>query len=208
MSLLTVPEYSLGFTAFSLKMIAIIAMFIDHTGYIYFKNSLFFLIVGRITIPIIAFFLVEGYQKTHDIKDPATKLFTFYTDRFSLYGVLRGENIMSIVLTVDVASTHINGVEKLLDAAPTIISNRTMVPLRFIGEAFGAKVDWQANTRTAVVNLEGKELRLTLNKKDPGLDVPPVIVGNRTMVPLRYISEALGAYVKWFPASRKIEVIR
>ena len=81
-----------------------------------------------------------------------------------------------------------------------------MVPFRFIGEAFGAQVEWFGETRTVLVRLDDKEVRLVIGQTGPGLDVPAQIVNSRTMVPLRYISESLGADVQWFPESRSVEI--
>jgi hypothetical protein len=49
-------------------------------------------------------------------------------------------------------------------------------------------------------------VRLVIGQTGPGLDVPAQIVNSRTMVPLRYISESLGADVQWFPESRSVEI--
>ena len=140
--------------------------------------------------------------------DPATRKFTFYTDKFSFYSVVQAEKLTRINLTLDQAVTLVNGKSLTLDAQPTILNNRTMVPLRFISEAFGAEVTWQAATQTVTIQLDGKELTLTIGRPDPGLDVPAAIVHNRTLVPVRYISECLGANVKWFPSKRLVEIIR
>ncbi|MEA4926983.1 MAG: putative Ig domain-containing protein [Syntrophomonadaceae bacterium] len=140
--------------------------------------------------------------------DPVTGCFTFYTDRFSYYGVLLADNLVQIHLTVDIPAATINGKENILDVAPTVISNRTMVPVRFVSEALGAEVEWLENTGTVVIRLDGKELSLVIGQTVAGMDVPAQIVNNRTMVPLHYVSEALGAYVKWFPQARKVEIIR
>ncbi|WP_054694983.1 N-acetylmuramoyl-L-alanine amidase [Syntrophomonas palmitatica] len=54
----------------------------------------------------------------------------------------------TIVLTIGSASPTVNGEVKKLDVPAKIIKDRTMVPLRFIAEAFGGKVDWEASSRT------------------------------------------------------------
>ncbi len=140
--------------------------------------------------------------------DPVTMTFTFYTERFSFYSILRAEKLVQINLTLDIPTATVNGEGKSLDTAPAIINSRTMVPVRFVSEAFGAAVEWLAETSTVVVRLDGREFNMTLGQTGPGLDVPAQIVNGRTMVPLRYVSEALGAYVKWFPKERKIEIIK
>lgn len=90
------------------------------------------------------------------------------------------------------------------DVSPTLISGRTMVPVRVIGEYLDATVNWDNGTRTATITKGDKTVTLTegqysytLNGATSSLDVPITIVGNRTMAPLRVISEALGAGVLW-----------
>lgn len=113
---------------------------------------------------------------------------------------------LKILMTIDSPTAFINDKGKRMDVPPMIISDRTMVPFRFIGEAFGAQVEWFGETRTVLVRLDDKEVRLVIGQTGPGLDVPAQIVNSRTMVPLRYISESLGADVQWFPESRSVEI--
>lgn len=90
---------------------------------------------------------------------------------------------------------------------------RTMVPLRFISEAFGAKVEWDGATRTVTITWGSKTIKLTIgvytakvDGKDVKLDVAPIIREGRTFVPIRFISEAFGADVKWDATERKITI--
>lgn len=56
---------SFGFlNSFTLKMIAIICMIIDHVGYIFFPNTIIFRAIGRIAFPIFCFLIVEGFHHT------------------------------------------------------------------------------------------------------------------------------------------------
>ncbi|MCL2576839.1 MAG: copper amine oxidase N-terminal domain-containing protein [Defluviitaleaceae bacterium] len=92
----------------------------------------------------------------------------------------------------------LNGTAMQSDAAPFIDSgNRTMIPLRIVAEGLGANVDWNGRTRTVTVSLNGETIQLTIDV--PLLDNMgiPVIVNNLTFVPVRYVSEALGANVRW-----------
>jgi hypothetical protein len=126
-----------------------------------------------------------------------------------------------IGLTVGKATATVGAGTVKLDAAPFIdkASGRTMVPMRFIGEAFGAAVTWDAPTRRVFVETKGttnhKPLlmimtigskKATANGKALTLDVAPVIVAGRTFVPLRVISETLGATVAWDPAARTVSI--
>ena len=137
-----------------------------------------------------------------------TKTLWFKTNHLSLY-VIGKEMVSSgtrIRLTIGSLSYTVGGVAKKLDAAPAIIYERTMVPLRFIAEALGAKVDWDAGSRTAAVALDGKSLSVTIDKIAAGMDVPAMIINDRTMVPLRYVGEALGCDVAWNPDTRTIDI--
>lgn len=115
--------------------------------------------------------------------------------------------ILSLVPTVAFAHPRVsityNGVPVQTDVDPIIKDDRTFVPLRFLSEAMGYKVSWENNTRTAVVEKDG-QIRLVIGNKTASvrgknkeLDVAPFIEGERTMVPLRFVSENLGARVFW-----------
>lgn len=89
--------------------------------------------------------------------------------------------------------------------------NRTMVPVRFVSNALGAEVDWLADSRTVQIKHEGEILLLTVGEKFArrgaeriDIDTSAVIIGNRTMVPLRFVSECLGAHVYWNAEKRKV----
>ena len=139
--------------------------------------------------------------------DPANKTFTFYTDKFSLYTVVQATKMRQLDLSIDNTSVNVNGAPQIIDTAPMIIDDRTMVPLRFIGEALGAEVQWIEQARTVNIKKDGQTLTLVVGQLAPGLDVPATIKNSRTLVPLRYISESFGANVLWFPATRAVRIV-
>ncbi|HPU42340.1 MAG TPA: stalk domain-containing protein [Acetivibrio clariflavus] len=104
--------------------------------------------------------------------------------------------------------------ELKFDVPPQIIEGRTMVPLRAIFEALDAQVEWDGVTRTVtgyrkdtVVSLVVDSKIATLNGKKVELDVPAIVVSGRTLVPVRFISESLGAKVTWDARLRKVEIL-
>lgn len=108
----------------------------------------------------------------------------------------------------------LDGLPLSFPVPPTIIQDRTMVPFRAIAEALGVTVTWQAETRSIDARGADAEVHLTINDKTalingfPGpLDVPPLIVNDRTLVPLRFFSEAFGARVGWDGATRTVTVV-
>ena len=89
-----------------------------------------------------------------------------------------------------------------------IVNSRTMVPLRKIFELLGATVDWDNNTRTAFATKDDVSIKLQIDNpvaevtesgivRKIQLDSKPILINDRTMVPLRFISESLGKQVAW-----------
>jgi hypothetical protein len=107
----------------------------------------------------------------------------------------------------------INGVKTAMDVPAQIIGGSTMVPIRFISESFGADVAWNQYTKTITITRIDKQIILTVGKntasidgKEATLSKPPVVVGGRTLVPLRFISEAFGAKVEWNSDEKKVTI--
>lgn len=118
----------------------------------------------------------------------------------------------------DDISVVVNGETIQTEVPPVIVDSRTMVPLRAVCEALGCDVSWNAETR-GITLTDGKSLYFTWIDRDHAfktsgvalegsmvMDVPPVIMDSRTMVPLRAISELFGAQVNWDDTSRTVTV--
>lgn len=105
----------------------------------------------------------------------------------------------------------IDGEPVIFDQPPVIQGSRVLVPLRGIFEKMGATVEWQPVTRSVVaargstlVELQIGSRIARVDGRPVTLDVPAMIIGGRTLVPLRFISESLGARVDWNPATRTV----
>ena len=104
----------------------------------------------------------------------------------------------STVLAPDLPISHTDNGFELMDAAPFIdANNRLLVPLRFIAEALGATVQYNApeilvTYGTLRVTLELDKPEAMVNDESVTLDSSPLLQGNRTYVPLRFLSTALG----------------
>jgi hypothetical protein len=90
------------------------------------------------------------------------------------------------------------------DVQPIMESDRVLVPMRAIFEALGAEVGWDSNTQTATAKKGDMEISLKIgsdilykNGEEIVIDVPAKIVNNRALVPIRTVSEGLGARVEW-----------
>lgn len=91
-----------------------------------------------------------------------------------------------------------------LDVAPLIEKGRTLVPMRKIFERLGAKVDWNQETETITATKGNQQIELTIGKvqavvngKTIKLDVPAKVIDGRTVVPMRFVGETLGAKVNY-----------
>lgn len=138
----------------------------------------------------------------------------------------------SIVLQIGSNNAYIKGKPLILDSCAFIENGRIMVPLRFIAQSLGARVDWISTERKIIVRTPGKTIELwakplpilpddgvlwgdagnfhwqeaIVNGNKVFLDAPPIIRFNRTIVPLRFLSESLGYKVKWYQVKNMIEV--
>ena len=116
-------------------------------------------------------------------------------------------------------SVEINGQKIDFDVPPQIINDRTMVPMRKIFETLGAKVEWLGETRqilavkgeNAIVMQIDAPVILKNSFRDGNeerieLDVAPVIIDARTLVPVRAVSESLNATVQWSGDTRTVSI--
>ena len=109
------------------------------------------------------------------------------------------------VPTATGVSVTIDGQLQTFEVPPQLIGGRTMLPLRGIGEALGMEVDFDSNTRTAILTADGLVIThvigttaITVNGvTTDDFDVASVVIDNRTLVPARMIAEATGATVEW-----------
>ena len=124
------------------------------------------------------------------------------------YFVVEKEGLTTISMQIGNKHVALNNENKILDAAPLISQNRTMVPLRFIAEAFGADVSWAQDTKTVTIVIDGKVLTMRINQDLKGFGAAPIISNGRTMVPISYISKELGANVIWVPSTKTVAIAR
>ncbi|MHB9106276.1 MAG: copper amine oxidase N-terminal domain-containing protein [Armatimonadota bacterium] len=128
-------------------------------------------------------------------------------------GLLLGLLLSAITAGLATIQVEVNGRPLSFSVPPTTIQNRTMVPLRGVFEALDAQVNWNASTRTITATKGETDVRLgigqtnaTVNGRTVLLDVPAMILRGSTMVPLRFVSEALGADVKWLEATQTVSI--
>lgn len=101
----------------------------------------------------------------------------------------------------------------IMDQAPVMANDRVLVGLRAIAEAMGAKVSWNEEMRQVVVHRGNRQVVMRIGSpqiqtweagQDPShftTDITPVLIGGRTMVPIRVLADGLGLKVNWDPTS-------
>ncbi len=106
---------------------------------------------------------------------------------------------------------YVDGRLANFDVPPTMVQGRVLVPLRGVFEQLGATVDYDARTQHIMAIRGAQTVELTIGSRQARvngtpslLDVPAFTIAGRTMVPLRFVSESLGADVQWVEASRTI----
>ncbi|HET6780610.1 MAG TPA: copper amine oxidase N-terminal domain-containing protein, partial [bacterium] len=107
----------------------------------------------------------------------------------------------------------VDGQAVVFDQPPVTIGGRVLVPLRGVFERLGAFVEWDSRTNMVTAVRSGSQIQLRIGSRQAFvngnltlLDIPPMVVRGRTLVPLRFISEALGAQVDWDPGARIVYV--
>ena len=106
-----------------------------------------------------------------------------------------------------------NGEKIKFDQIPVIDNGRTLVPLRAIFEKLGAEVDWNGDTQTVTATKGDTSVSLTINNTTAAkngeavtLDVPAKIIGGRTLVPVRFVSDCFGVDVKWDGTMKRVDL--
>lgn len=118
-----------------------------------------------------------------------------------------------IIMKLGSTTATVDGKTVKLDAAPVTVDGRTLVPVRFISEALGAKVDWDGKTNNVTITLGDKVIVLKLNSSVASvngakvtLDVPAKSINGRTMVPVRFVGESLDQEVSFDSATKEITI--
>lgn len=116
-----------------------------------------------------------------------------------------GSGLIDIVL---------DGNKLTCDSPPVIAEGRTLVPARAVFEAMGGSVSWNEATREIAVRVDSVSVNLKIGSKkayingtEKALDVPARIIKNRTMIPVRFVAEAVGCQVSWDGKNRIVEIV-
>jgi len=130
-----------------------------------------------------------------------------------------GATATVVKLWIGNPTMSVNGTKTPIDAQgtkPVIVEGRTLVPIRAVIEAFDGTVSWDPTARKVTVTLAKNTLDLWIGKSQASLNgqtrsidpansrVLPVIMGGRTMLPLRFVGESLGIDVQYDTTTKTI----
>ena len=112
------------------------------------------------------------------------------------------EGVTKVTLTIGSDIGYVNDRARMIDAAPIIRQSRTLLPVRFLANAFGIAnegITWDAASRTATLKNDTVTITVTIdaptmtvNGESVALDSPAIIENDRTYLPVRAIANALG----------------
>gem|GEM_PF-4589195 len=120
---------------------------------------------------------------------------------------------------IDENKYYLNGEEKILDSAPVIREDKAFLPIRSIAEAIGADIEWNNTEQKVIIKFDNKTIEIWIGKNEARVNdkvvaidpqnssiAPFIEFPGRTMLPLRFINENLGAQVDWKEDTREVKV--
>lgn len=121
--------------------------------------------------------------------------------------------VILIVMAINDHFARVNDRLHTLEQPPVIQNGRTLVPLRFIGEALGASIEWDPGSRTVTYTTPDTKILLTIdsttayvNGTPVEIEVAPTLSNGRTLVPARFVSEAMGFRTDWLSHTRQVVI--
>ena len=112
----------------------------------------------------------------------------------------------AIIMQIGNKSVNAYGKTIASDVAPLIINSRTMVPIRIVTETLGGSADWNGKAQVVTLNINGKTITMKIGVVLEKYGVAPLIIDNRTYVPIRFVAEELGATVDWNADTQEIVI--
>ena len=111
----------------------------------------------------------------------------------------------------------VNGADTKIDpgrgTAPIIQNDRTLIPVRAVIEAMGGTAQWDAGSESAILQYDENTVTLTIgsttayyNGTASTLDTTPVIINDRTLLPIRFVAESFGFEVGWDEETQTVTI--
>lgn len=183
--------------------------------------------LSKITVGNINYSIARAWWNTHGDKITVTvegnsvvdavvsSAFTASADKLQVVNAEAGAAQIS-VFTIGSLTYKVGNQTKPMDQEPVIVSDRTMLPLRFVGEAIGLREDdilWDPVKRSVTLFRGDRVAQVTIgsttmliNGAPVEMDVAPQIMNGRTMLPIRWIGLAFRVDVEWDAVQRTVTV--
>jgi len=124
-----------------------------------------------------------------------------------------GDPIVLVTMQIGNKQAVVRGETRDISVPPYSINGRTMVPLRFTGEALGAKVSWNADEQKVTLETGSRTIELRVGNTTAlvdgtpvEIDFPPAVMNGTTLVPLRFVSEQFGFNVVYDSGTKTISI--
>jgi len=158
----------------------------------------------KVTVPIVLYANTIVFEASDPLGNKTTLTITVYNYHQT-----------TIKLVIGKAEATIDGKQILLEYPPYIKNSRTFVPIRFITEAFGATIEWDAKSQSIHITLDDLTILMQIgnntvfvNGKSYLLDAAPEIQNGRTFVPVRFIADTFESTTEWDNASQTITITK
>ena len=119
--------YNIVMSSLTLKIIAVVTMLVDHVGFLFFPEEQIFRIIGRISFPLFAFLIAEGFIKTKDVKE--------YLKRLSIFAVISQVPFFFFERVAGLSGIHLNILFTLALGVLTllVITKVRNLPIKILG---------------------------------------------------------------------------
>lgn len=172
--------------------------------------------------PSVLKYSIDGFDGEFD--NGTLKINSLNNNNFGTVTVTAGDKSASVKLTdsnskiikmkIGNKSYTLNNETKKMDASPFIKNDRTMVPVKFIIDAFGGETSWDKESRTAIVKYNNDTIEIPIdstkvkvNGESKTVDSPAIIKDSRTFVPVRFIAENFGMEITYDPKTKEVTII-
>lgn len=139
---------------------------------------------------------------------------------FSL-SVCIADSVSDVVVCLQINNPimKVNGIATEIDVGrgtkPVIFNDRTLVPIRTIIETFGGTVEWENNEQAVLLSMDDTDIKLVINSYTAylngfacNIDISPIILNERTMMPMRFVAESFNLGVAWDDKTQTVSIIR
>ena len=173
--------------------------------------------------PSVATYSLEGFigqvqgnnsLEIVDTQDKALGYLKVQYDKMTVKLPVFNKDYRLIEMAIGKKNYTLDGAKKSMDVAPLATNNRTLVPLRFLLESLGGKVNWDQERQVVEINHKNHEIILPLDQttilvdgQEVVIDTPAMVKNQRTLVPLRFVVENLGMTVDYQQEGQIVRIL-